>query len=140
MILFFSNQSEPDPSITSESLNNLTDTGQVNIVKPYLAAFTDELIKANRTWDYRTLSRKITGITSVYNNVVGDQSVAVETHRALLSVQFNSLPNKPSFLRVCSTSLLKILWEKEKLLVTSNFSFSDSFLSFWRTLRHSPQT
>ena len=37
---------------------------------------------------------------------------------------FNPFPNKPWFLRVCSTSLLKTLWEKEKLLVTSNFSFS----------------
>ena len=41
-----------------------------------------------------------------------------------ISVQFNPFPNKPWFLRVCNTSLLKILWEKEKLLVTSNFSFS----------------
>ena len=39
---------------------------------------------------------------------------------------FNPIPNKPSFLRVCSTSLLKTLWEKKKLLVTSNFSFSHS--------------
>ena len=31
--------------------------------------------------------------------------------------------NKPWFLRVCSTSLLETLWGKEKLLVTSNFSF-----------------
>ena len=38
----------------------------------------------------------------------------------------NPLPNKPWFLCVCSTSLLKTLWEKEKLLVTSNFSFSHS--------------
>ena len=30
----------------------------------------------------------------------------------------------PGFLRVCSTNLLKTLCEKEKLLVTSNFSFS----------------
>ena len=36
----------------------------------------------------------------------------------------NPFPNKPWFLRVCSTSLLKTLWEKEKLLVMSNFSFS----------------
>ena len=36
----------------------------------------------------------------------------------------NRFPNKPWFLRVCSTCLLKTLWEKEKLLVTSNFSFS----------------
>ena len=30
----------------------------------------------------------------------------------------------PGFLRVCSASLLKTLREKEKLLLTSNFSFS----------------
>ena len=35
-------------------------------------------------------------------------------------------PNKPWFLPVCSTRLLKTLREKEKLLVTSNFSFSNS--------------
>ena len=39
---------------------------------------------------------------------------------------FNPFPNKPWFLRVCCTSLLKTLLEKEKLLVTSNFSFSHS--------------
>ena len=34
----------------------------------------------------------------------------------------------PDFLRICSrsTSLLETLWEKEKLLVTSTFSFSHS--------------
>ena len=46
-------------------------------------------------------------------------------------IKFNLFPNKPWFLRVCSTSLLKILWEKQKLLVTNNFSFSNSvFYSF----------
>ena len=45
-------------------------------------------------------------------------------------------------LLVCSTSLLKTLWKKEKLLVTSNFSFShnvsyplENFLPFSSTLR-----
>ena len=38
----------------------------------------------------------------------------------------NPFPNMPWFLLVCCTSLLKTLWEKEKLLVTSNFSFSHS--------------
>ena len=38
----------------------------------------------------------------------------------------NPFPTKSWFLRVCSTSPSKTLWEKEKLLVTSNFSFSDS--------------
>ena len=35
-------------------------------------------------------------------------------------------PNKPWFLRVWSKSLLKTLWEKKKLFVTSNFFFSQS--------------
>ena len=43
------------------------------------------------------------------------------------NVCLNAFPNKPWFLRVCSTSLLnKTLWEKEKLLVTSNLSSSHS--------------
>ena len=46
----------------------------------------------------------------------------------MLSLYFiyhiNPFPNKPLFLCVCSTSLLKTLWEKEKLLITSNFSIS----------------
>ena len=44
------------------------------------------------------------------------------------SHQINPFPDKPRFLRVCSTRLLKTLWEKEKLLVMSNFSFSHCFL------------
>ena len=39
---------------------------------------------------------------------------------------FNPFPNKPWFLHVGSTGLSKTLWEEEKLLVTSNFSFSHS--------------
>ena len=35
----------------------------------------------------------------------------------------NPFTDKPWILGVCSTSLLKTLWKKEKLLVTSNFSF-----------------
>ena len=44
----------------------------------------------------------------------------------LFNSGINPFPNKPWFLRVCSIILLKTLWEKEKLLVTSNFSFSHS--------------
>ena len=45
-----------------------------------------------------------------------------------------SFPKKIWFLSVWSTSLLKTLWEKEKLLVTSNFSFSPQcFLAVWKT-------
>ena len=41
-----------------------------------------------------------------------------------MSPQFSPFPNKPWFLHVSSTSILKTLWEKEKLLVMSNSSFS----------------
>ena len=54
---------------------------------------------------------------------------------------FNPFPNKPWFLRVCPTSFLKTLWEKEKLLVTSNFSFSHSvFYPFEWTFSQFHQT
>ena len=40
----------------------------------------------------------------------------------------------PRFLCVCSTSLLKTLQEKEKLLVMSNFSFSHSVFYLFKEL------
>ena len=49
-------------------------------------------------------------------------------------ILFNPFPNKPWFLRVCCTSLLKTLWDKEKLLITSNFSFSHSVFYSFRVL------
>ena len=51
-----------------------------------------------------------------FENTVGKEEIAL-----------NPFPNKPWFLCVLNSSLLKTLWEKEQLLVTSNFSFSHSF-------------
>ena len=49
----------------------------------------------------------------------------------------NPFSNKPCFLHFYSTSLLKTLLKKEKLSVTSNFSFSLSvFLPIWRIFCH----
>ena len=42
------------------------------------------------------------------------------------SERVNPFPHNDTFWRPWETSLLKTLWEKEKLLVTSNFSFSHS--------------
>ena len=39
---------------------------------------------------------------------------------------FDPFPHNDAFWRPWETSFLKTLWEKEKLLVTSNFSFSHS--------------
>ena len=47
-----------------------------------------------------------------------------KAYRVPLQFPVNYFPNKPWFIRVCSTGLSKTLREKEKLLVTSNFSFS----------------
>ena len=44
-------------------------------------------------------------------------------------INSSKLSKQARFLRVCSTSLLKTLWEKEKLLIMSNFSFSHSILN-----------
>ena len=45
-----------------------------------------------------------------------------------------TFPNKPLFLRACSVSLSKTLWEKEKLLVKSKFFFSYSVFYPFREL------
>ena len=44
----------------------------------------------------------------------------------ILPSTLNPFPNKPWFFSVCSAGLLKTLWEKDKLLVTSNLSFFHS--------------
>ena len=55
------------------------------------------------------------------------------------TLTFNPFPNKPWLLFVCSTSLLKTLREKEKLLIMSNFSFSHSVFTWGWTLCHFQQ-
>ena len=48
-----------------------------------------------------------------------------------LTNRVNPFPNKPLFLRICITSLLKTLWLKEGLFVTSNSSFPTVFSTLW---------
>ena len=62
-------------------------------------------------------------------------------------MDINPFPNKPWFSCVCSASLLKTLWEKEKLLMTSNFSFThcvfypfENFFPFSSNLKSSSAT
>ena len=54
----------------------------------------------------------------------------------ILQFSFNPFPNKPWFLHVYGTSLLKTLWEKEKMLVTSIFSFSNSVFYSIKEINH----
>ena len=67
-------------------------------------------------------------------NKVGYHVYAAKTQKGMMMALFNPFPNKPWFLRVCSSSLLKTLWEKEKLLVTRKFSFSCSVFYPFREL------
>ena len=56
----------------------------------------------------------------------------------LLRLAVKPVPNKPRFLRDCSLSLLKTLWENKKLLIINEqfLLFPQCFLSFCRTLHH----
>ena len=59
--------------------------------------------------------------------VVTGDSARIQDETTESSARFFSpFPNKPWFLRVCSASLLKTLWEKDELLVMNNSSFSHS--------------
>ena len=49
-------------------------------------------------------------------------SMGIKSH--LVTVLVNPFPHNDTFWRPWETSLLKTLWEKEKLLIRSNFSFS----------------
>ena len=57
-----------------------------------------------------------------------NHQVTSPTRSALSNPGF---PNKPCFLHICSTNVFKTLWKKEKLLVTSNFSFYHSVFSLF---------
>ena len=49
--------------------------------------------------------------------VVRSGSPSVKVGQVYNSLPYSPFPNKPLSLRVCRTSLLKTLWEKEKLLI-----------------------
>ena len=56
-----------------------------------------------------------------------DNKILTEQNQDLQELySFNPFPHNDTFWRPWEKSLLKTLWEKEKLLVMSNFSFSHS--------------
>ena len=61
--------------------------------------------------------------------VRGAENMGMPTLGYFALCLLNPIPNKPWFLRVWSTNLLKTLREKEKLLITSNLFFLDVFYS-----------
>ena len=79
--------------------------------------------------DKFNITQMLISVFSRVENVVGRGENAgnqlLFSHNVSVKL-INSFQNKPMFLRVCSIIFLETLWEKEKLLVTSNFSFSHS--------------
>ena len=77
--------------------------------------------------DKFNITQMLISVFARVENVVGRGENAGNQLLFSHNVKFiNSFQNKPLFLRVCSINLLETMWEKEKLLVTSNFSFSHS--------------
>ena len=97
--------------------NNMGTRSHVYIV-PLVVIFTKHLLTVN----YQLTLRKFTFIPNV-------NKFSQFLNNLVVIFSFNPFPNKPLFLLFCSTSLLKTLGEKEKLLVTGNF-----FLSYTHTL------
>ena len=72
-----------------------------------------------------------------FENVIGKGDVGI----CLIYINPLTLShNKPWFLCVCRTSLLKTLWEKEKLLIEQFLLYLQCFLPFRRPFHHFHQT
>ena len=73
-------------------------------------------------------SQEVTSHTLITNYKHGQaqtfQVITPSLQHSIFLCTINPFPHKNTFWRPWETSLLKKLWEKEKLLDTSNFSFS----------------
>ena len=58
------------PDLTTAMLADQSNENMYAKTSGYVDQFDEELIKANRTYDYRTLARKVMDISSVYNELV----------------------------------------------------------------------
>ena len=67
-------------------------------------------------------------------SIVGKGEIGSKSNFSFSHKDFNPFPHNDTFWRPWETSLLKTLWEKEKLLVTSNFSFTHSVFYLFREL------
>ena len=57
------------------------------------------------------------------NLLLSKKFLDLSSSTAFADDKFSPFPNNPLFPCVCSTNPLKTLWEEEKLLMMSNFSF-----------------
>ena len=83
-----------------------------------------------------SLAKNVSNRSQVSTYIVNTNGQTIQKHffnrfliyNLLLEVykHLNHFPTKPWFSCVCCTSPLKTMWEKEKLLIMINFSFSHS--------------
>ncbi|WAQ96233.1 CSMD1-like protein, partial [Mya arenaria] len=58
------------PTLTTQDVAALnTTSAQLQLIMNFVSQFDDEMIKANRTADYRTLCRRAMDVTSIYNKL-----------------------------------------------------------------------
>ena len=84
---------------------------------------SDKVVSTDRWTDGQPWRFQYTPSTSLWGY---NEEIAIPKNHVSSGVYFNLIQNKPWFLHVCSTSVLKTLWEKEKLFVMSNFCFPHS--------------
>lgn len=58
------------PPLKSSDMPSGNTKVQLELLTNFIGHFHDEMVKANRTADYRTLSRRLMDMTSVYNLLV----------------------------------------------------------------------
>ena len=83
-------------------------TTLTNTVKTYIQQFDEELVKANQSYDYRTLARKIQGIASEYNAVV---------RRVFYKKEYNPKNDVDTHMSYQDSSFAIILMGKRELVV-----------------------
>ena len=88
--------------------------------------------------DYHQSSQRKNWLSQRFEPVTSCSQVSCTFDWATVARQcVNPFPNKPWILCVCSTSLLKTLWEKEKLLIFPSFfsTHLEKFLPFSSNLK-----
>ena len=121
-----------------EMVNKVVENGG-NAASTSIFFFSAMYSNAFLVWVIETCDYAVKGLTSLKETI----EKACNKHFLLcpqlyLHVLFerqitslNPFPNKPLFLPVCNTSLLKTIWEKEKLVITSNFCFFQSIFNLF---------
>ena len=89
---------------------------------PHLGPIFNAQLKKKQTLQSRCQTFQVAVVVTRCIPACAQSIVSIMLH-GKATIPFS---NKPWFLPACSTSLLKTLWEKEKLLATSNFSFFHS--------------